>query len=220
MPGLGKNAVKQVLYGSFAGTQDVSVGLWVDTGVGTPPTQSEFDTYAATMSGFWLTAVSDSDLNKAWTNQLKFSGLRCYHYTTPSTHADLVSEAPFGTDVAGEGSTAHPTEVSIVCSNRSAVPGRSGRGRSYWPANALPISSTGQFTDSNIGPLALVLQSLYQSINGEAITFDSLSQLVAIASFTKGNLYPVVRIEVDDKPDTQRRRQDKVPSLLTVTETI
>jgi hypothetical protein len=74
----------------------------------------------------------------------------------------------------------------------------------YLPATGIVIGGNGLMgTGTNIADLASGFADWMQAI-------IDLPAQPTVASFTKSQSRPLVEVIVDNKPDTQRRRQDKV----------
>lgn len=115
--------------------------------------------------------------------------------------------------ISATGSTnAHPAQTAIVCSLRSNSPGGRGRGRLYWPAIGKSLDAT-TLRWPSAGQAALLtgfdtyLGALQDALNVDEIPGLTEFQL-AVWSRTSQSFPPVVRLQVGDVPDTQRRRRD------------
>lgn len=207
MPGLGKNAVKLVIRGTIQAVQTWSCGLWVDTGIGTAVTQAGLDAYlgecAALVATWWTNLAA---LNASSTLLV---GVDAYHYTTPATHADLQSTMNLAATIPGTGSGNLPGLLAQVASLRSATPGRSGRGRIYIPVTSDVYENNGQLSAALTTAIPTQTAQLIAGINAVVPGFDALSGLVAVASFTRGDLYPIVRVQTGSVSEVQRRRVDQ-----------
>ena len=123
----------------------------------------------------------------------------------------MVSEGLRDTPMGGQGTTVHPYQTSVVFSLRSDTPGGRGRGRLFWPATGQAISTTTlRVADTAQATLIDGMNSYLNAINAEVQAFDAGSVL-AVFSPTSSALYPIVRIQVGDVLDTQRRRRDALP---------
>ena len=210
MVGVPTESVKLVPYGTFNGTQDVSFGLWVNLGLGIVPTQAQLDSYCAALGGNFDGFVDTSTV-AAWYNALMvWQGLRAYYYAPNTVHAALVSEFVFATPRNGAGTANHPPMTAIVASLRTAVPGRSGRGRFYLPANGIGLQPGGTANGSDVDSLGSAIAGLIGEINAQDIPGGSAPGTVSVMIFTKGDFNFVTRVIIDNKPDSQRRRDDKL----------
>lgn len=108
--------------------------------------------------------------------------------------------------LAGNGTYTRPNQIALVVTTLTGRPGRSYKGRFYWPAVAGPaLSATGR-------------------ISGTDLVADSAADLMIIISEETPNgglthvvhsptldiLTPVSAIRVGDVLDTQRRRRDAI----------
>lgn len=213
MPGIVGVQGKFVVYGTLAsGAQDVSYGVWCNIADVDFIGQAALDTITDTVAALFDTFHDTSSVAAFYSSTDQFVGVKSYAYFTDSTSADLQSSALFAAPRAGSGTANHPKETSLVVSERTNQPGRSGRGRFYLPACGIALTAGGLVASS----------TAVDDLGDAAITlFDALSAALAIpvvASFTKGQTYNITRLEIDNKPDTQRRRQDKVLATHTFTE--
>jgi hypothetical protein len=111
--------------------------------------------------------------------------------------------------------------MSCVVSLRSDTPGRSGRGRNYVPATAVTLSSSHKFTSTVLSFVGAGHRAWLQSLNALVYAGPGLSnQKVQVASFSKGAMRTVTAITIDDNPDTQHRRSDKIGNQILYTATI
>lgn len=127
-----------------------------------------------------------------------------YSYATTGNQATAVAQQ---SDVAaGTGATqVNPPQVCQVMTLQTGVAGRSQRGRIYWPATALGLSSTdGQFS----GTISNVRTGFAAWVLGTAGLAAGWAPYVVSQTHTSS--LPVVSIRVDTKPDIQRRRVNKV----------
>lgn len=215
MAGIVGTLMKTVVFGTLAnGVQDVSYGVWTKISSADFVTQAALDT-ATGLAHDRFDAFHNSSAVAAWYTGIDvFLGIKTYAYFSHSTSADLQSEALFPSARAGAGTANHPKESSIVVSLRSPQPGRSGRGRFYLPATGIAMNANGVIASNaavdDLGDAALAL------FNG--LIDDTL--LPVIASFTKGASYGVTSLVIDNKPDTQRRRTDKIVATHTDIETL
>lgn len=123
----------------------------------------------------------------------------------------MVAEGLRDATQSGTGSLAHPYQTSIVCSLRTNTPGGRGRGRLYWPATGQAISGTTlRIADTNQATLLDGFTSYLAAINAEVQAFDAESWL-SVYSPTNNALSQVLRLQVGDVVDTQRRRRDALP---------
>lgn len=102
-----------------------------------------------------------------------------------------------------------PAQTSVVCSLLTGISGRSFRGRSYWPALGLEIT-----TDLVIGTgnapaeIAADFSGLLTMVADNAPGIEPTGPVVY--STVLDLVTPVTSISVGNVPDTQRRRRDNL----------
>lgn len=128
------------------------------------------------------------------------------------------AEAAWSGMGAGTGTATKPPQTSTVLSLRSNVPGARGRGRLYWPALGASISPStlriaGGVTIDNIATAAATyLDGLASALKGALAPAPSLIDYdLCVVSPTTGTRTRIIRIEVGDVLDVQRRRRDRMP---------
>ena len=205
MAGLNQVAVKAVIKGTLAtGAQDFSYGFWLNVGDVDFIGQSQLDTITGDVHDAIDTMHNTSSVAALMTSADVVTGVTCYSYNATSVTADLVSIAPLTTPRAGSGTANHPKETSLVTSLRTLIPGRSGRGRFYMPATGIAMTAGGVIASNTaVDDFADAVKTMFDDLG-------SATWAVSVASFSKGHLYPVTSFQVDNKPDTQRRRTDKI----------
>lgn len=113
-------------------------------------------------------------------------------------------------------SSSKPYQSATVISLRSNVPGASGRGRLYWPAIGSTLSTTtlrlATPTTTAVATAAKTYLDAIETALKEAFhpSPDITDVRLAVYSPTRRSCTDIVRIEVGDILDTQRRRRDAV----------
>lgn len=194
--------------GLINGVQTWSIGLW--SNVGTPtatPTQTDLDSALTAVlslfSTFWTTLKSRNSAGISYTN------LSAYWYPGGSSTAVLVSKTSF-TAVVGTGSGPHPAYTSCCATLLTDAAGRSRRGRAYLPATAMAVNTSHQFASTDVDALANALAALTSGLNLVSIGGPWGNAPVWVRSEKLGVAHTVQRIRIDNNPDTQRRREDKI----------
>jgi hypothetical protein len=112
----------------------------------------------------------------------------------------------------GTGTLRLPPQAAMVISLRTDVPGASGRGRLYWPATAGAVTSTFHVSAAVPGVLAADAATWLHAIEGILATnFPLIGFDLAVRSAKTKTTPHVVRLQVGDVIDTQRRRRDNIP---------
>lgn len=110
----------------------------------------------------------------------------------------------------GTSVSVHPFQTSMVASLRSTTAGASGRGRLYFPAQGIPLTtSTLRVTTGNLDA-ALAGVVVYLTNIEAAIQTVTVAAALSVWSRKNSALYLVNEIQMGDVPDVQRRRRDTV----------
>jgi hypothetical protein len=129
-----------------------------------------------------------------------------------------ISVATRATPLAGTGTARMPPQAAMVFSLRTNTPGASGRGRLYWPVLGASLGSNARFGPTDMSGAPGAMKSYLNSMrsilatNFPLITFDT-----AVRSKVTHTTPHVVRLQVGDVVDTQRRRRDNLPEAYTTT---
>lgn len=132
---------------------------------------------------------------------------------------DDVSDALIGISVAnrtspiaGSFACILPPQAAIVASLRTNTPGASGRGRLYWPALGAALGNTGRVSATDTASAATGFKTyLGQMRTALATAFPTIGFDTAVRSKTTKTTLYVVRLQVGNVIDTQRRRRDRFP---------
>lgn len=123
----------------------------------------------------------------------------------------VVGEGARSTPANGSGSATKPFQTSLVVSLRTAVPGRRGRGRMYWPALGASISATTlRLAMGSIEAMAPLMVTFLKG-TGDLLqaTFGGVAHVLTVHSKANASEEEVIALEVGDVLDVQRRRRDK-----------
>jgi hypothetical protein len=170
------------------------------------------------MTGYTLgTAPDDSTISAGilttpwttWFNSLKtlmgnsdsITGLDSYFYQG----GVAVRHGHGSMAIAGSSALQHPKQSCCVMTLRTALATRSGRGRMYLPATGAPMAGTGLMTSATIDAVVDATGAMFSAITDATIKVVVLSQKTGITT-------PVVAVDADYVPDTQRRRRNKLVS--------
>lgn len=124
--------------------------------------------------------------------------------TGPETSAATSTATPVAATTTG---TQPPPQVCIVASLRTATPGRSFRGRLYWPPQA--VSGAGTITTTIAGNINAGVQAFAQQV---AIALAAVGSNTSwwVWSPTRGAGTVISGVSVGVRADTQRRRNDSL----------
>lgn len=176
-------------------------------------------------SGEFGTTVNQAQLDAAATaiaNRTINTGLMSCLATTQSRTGARVEVRDDATDnllgisvqssttpQAGTATLRLPLQAAIVCSLRTDTPGGRGRGRFYWPATGVTLGTTGRLSSPTAASLATDFRTYLNGIDTDLTTaFPLLSFDLAVRSKLTHTTPHVVRLQVGDVIDTQRRRRD------------
>lgn len=170
------------------------------------------------LSGWAQTWVDAIELNTTWdvldllSSSATILNLRIEARDAAGT---LLQAGEAITNIIGEGSAACPFQTSVVSSLLTGRPGRSYRGRMYWPAiGAIVDPTTLRLDDPSSGGVATgVVQYLAQ---GETAYAGGLELKPVVVGAAADAVTEVTSVSVGDILDTQRRRRDRVAEFYTV----
>lgn len=126
------------------------------------------------------------------------------------------AEALWSAGSAGSSTAIHPPQTSLVLSLRSNIPGARGRGRLYWPAiGATLASATLRLATPAAATVATAaatyLDSIASALKANLAPPPSLIDYdLCVVSPTTGTRTTILRIEVGNVLDVQRRRRDRL----------
>jgi hypothetical protein len=159
-----------------------------DATLATLPTTPPWDTFLADMS--FLLAPADA-----------ITAVDLYFITG----GVAVKHAHVGFNMPGIGTARHPTQCSVVLTERTALATRSGRGRIYVPATGIVITDNGLMTAGPVNALVDGFASVLTELSTDPLTAVVVSQTLGVAT-------PITSVDADLVPDTQRRRVNKLHS--------
>lgn len=202
--------VRAVIRGTIASVQTWSTHIdFTQIGTGAV-SQSALDTWLAsfkTAVNTWWGAAGSMAANND--NTLVANQLVGYYYLTALSAPSLTSLQTLslaGTSVA---SVNNDYRTAMCVSLLTNVPGRTNRGRIYLPVNRIALSSSHRFTSAQGSQMATAVANLIDA--GNLIALGSN----AVGAGPYNSTHPYQTVRVDDLPDTQRRRTNKlVPAVI------
>lgn len=196
------SGVSHLVYSGTVGGEIFAVGHWLFTG--TYGNQATADADALEFKNLFTTNLLPSAKALVGSDTI-YQRLTLYNYTGGASTAAFMSVQPITGGTGNSVGSSLPLQTSLVASLRSAQPGRSGRGRMYFPCTAYNLSN---HLVVNAGALALAnaCAAYFNAINGSATSINSLA---AVVSDARSAYYPLTSVVVDDRPDVQRRRANK-----------
>lgn len=133
----------------------------------------------------------------------------CSYYGA-NGHLAEIAAASVSPAAPGTGSATKPLQTALVSSLRTGRPGRSYRGRIYWPAlNASISSSSLRMTATDCGNILTAIVGFLNELEASAQLTTPPS--LAVISQTASTYSLVNQVLVGDVLDTQRRRRDSFP---------
>lgn len=195
--------IRLVIGGVIAGVQTWSVGVST-TSTDIPPTQADFTTWLDSLVAS-LTACWSAGPGVAASGDTQLTRLSAYHYDANARIASRVAETPVG-PLGGHASGSNSYRDCLVASLMTATPGKSGRGRMYWPATGAAITNH-QAGSSLVSDMATQIALFLNAINASSVGPVPPTVIVA------GKISPpppVIQVAVDTKLDSQENRSDKI----------
>lgn len=143
---------------------------------------------------------------------LTITGARVEVRSDTDDHLVGISIAARSTPLVGTTTPRQPAQAAIVTSLRTDTPGGSGRGRLYWPAVGAGITNDLRLTVGDTGPIAAGMKTYLAGMaSALATAFPLIGFDLAVRSRATRTTPHVVRIQVGNIVDTQRRRRDNYP---------
>lgn len=194
------------------GAERWSVGLGFTSSASVTPTPAGLTAWAdAIMTSLAGGSGWAGNLKSLLSTQGSITGVRVYSYADVGAPADVQGASTL-VALPGSGTPTMPPQCSLVASLLTGNPGKSFRGRIYWPhcGGALAAGGksglAGQTLTTNMGAWLGSLGALNTGDVGE----------VAVVSQALGAVTPVTTVSVGDVVDTQRRRRDALVEVRTL----
>lgn len=169
----------------------------------TPPTtQAQLQTDCTAIAGFvttWWTAIKGLIYSS-----YSLTEVDMYQYVAPSRVATLQAQSVLTAAPGTNAATGSPIDTACVVSIRSAVPGRSHRGRMYVPCHSGVAPASGMFTGTPNTTIGTATKAMFTSVAGYS------SYVPVVVSRTHNTWDAVASLITDNKPDVQRRRENKL----------
>jgi hypothetical protein len=133
---------------------------------------------------------------------------RVYSYPTGGTVATFIGEALF-TGWVGTASGNNPNQVCMCMTTLTGLAGRKNRGRLYLPCNGQPIQPGHVFLTAELTNVVDAMATTFTTWNagGDEGT-------VAVISLAASAANPVTQLSIDNVPDIQRRRANKMSTAI------
>ncbi len=154
--------------------------------------------------------LTNNQLGTFMSNQGRLTRVDTYQYGASGPAVAVGSSSVSNPSYSGE--VRLPWQTCIVMSLKTAVAGASFRGRAYWPAPGGTMQSDGTFqgleSTTSVGVRFAQLLEFIGAAAGE-----SVGLVPVVYSPTRNLITPVIAVEYDSVPDTQRRRADAVQGI-------
>lgn len=186
------------------------------TGPGSEIWQTGFSTIATTaitsQAGLQSAVNSVAPfVNTFWTSLkpnlyplYSIKALTAYQYVYPSNHAQYQAQATLTVSTGTQAVNAAPVDTCLVVSLRTAVPGRRTRGRMYIPCHAPAQTTDGCISSTVSTAIGTAVKTMLASV------FTSTSLAPVVVSRTGGTYETITGQVTDNKPDVQRRRENRL----------
>jgi hypothetical protein len=175
---------------------------WIEDDTG-PSTIDDALAFAET---FHSDLSADSTFTDLYDSATVFAGYKVS--TVDKATGNVISSAVGGSPFGGTHSLGVPLppQLSVGVTLRTALAGRSDRGRFYMPA---PVTTTVSTIGRIGGSTPLTMVTAISNAFADAITVSAALVLVVYSRKLRAT-HLVNRVEVTDVFDTQRRRRDKL----------
>lgn len=130
-------------------------------------------------------------------------------YRDASDRLQQAAEYVLPSPAAGLGNASKPFQTAVVSSLLTGRPGRSYRGRLYWPALGAVISTSDlRLSDVNAQAICTAVGQFLTAVADAAPAGTDMA--LAVVSQTLSSRSAVTQIQVGDVLDVQRRRRDSL----------
>lgn len=206
--------VRLVLEGTIDSGQSWSFGITVapeGTGFDAAMNQANLDEWAGNRvvnfrDALNTVATGFLPLRTLMNTATQATGLTAYYIPPNSDSSSLMSTPTFGSPIVGNGSGTQSAQTCLVASLRTITPGRTGRGRLYLPATGVVLGANCRVQASTVTPVAKQVAQLLSAINNSSLGNVAVRTFVASTAGKR----PITSVQVDNRPDVQRRRADKI----------
>lgn len=192
---------KVVIKGTGPGSEIWQTGFWTTcttNPVDQPALQSLCNTIAPFVTTWW------AGVKTKVTPLYSFTEVDMYQYVSPSTTAQFQAQTII-TAVPGTLATnGSPIDTALVVSIRSPLPGRSGRNRMYIPMHEAISISTGLVSNTTTDQYGTATKALFTAVAGGSVA----APIVVSRAHSFWNVPS--NIDTDNKPDVQRRRENRL----------
>jgi len=211
------SGMTRVVFGGTAPNGEIfQWGFWVQ---GTASTNVEASALAEDLLQVWLDLDVRLPIQSLIKSDSSYTFVKAYCYPTGGPTATFVGERTItpGGGGGGSGSGNAPLYQCMVVSTRTALSGRTHRGRLYLPASGTTLDTTHRFANPLLGQVADAMKAMFDAVNDFVVP---VGLVVSVLSQKDSDSEFVTSISIDSKPDVQRRRENKMAPGLTETRAI
>lgn len=167
--------------------------------------QTALDAAATAIAALTPGVTMMTDISSA----LALTGCRVEVRSDTDDSLIAIAIAPRVATGVGTGTPRLPPQSAAVISLRTNTPGARGRGRLYWPAVGVAVGTNLRNNSTNTSGLCTDFRAYSNAIRGALATaFPLIGFDLAVRSRANHATPHVVRVQVGDVIDTQRRRRD------------
>lgn len=161
------------------------------------------------IQGYVTSTTLDTGLAPLLSTDSGLDKIRVYGYPTGGNVAQSVGEKSLTTPVVGTGTFSGALQICMCVTLLTAQSSRRSRGRMYWPADGQGVTNH-LFNTSVQTTFLNGLKSFFDAINADGSIGN-----VSVVSNVGSTSNEVTALRVDNKPDTQRRRANKLSATVT-----
>lgn len=189
--------IRVIFGGSMPGGEEFSTGFSVDGSGGFD--QAGLNTLLTSVSTAFSASTFLTDWQASNTDGVVIRTISAYYYAAPGP-ASLVAEQAHTFPGSSSSAVPMPNQCAVVLTLNTGRPGRSYRGRMYWPMNIAARGHDGLMTATQAQNYAQHLAAFFTTLNG------TYSVHPVVASTTKNSLTAITAVSCDTRVDVQRRR--------------
>lgn len=220
MTGLPQKSLHYVFGGSMPSGERFAWGLWADGSALTMDVLT-INKLVGLAAAAAATTVIGTGVRAGFPAGLIYEKCDLYYYGLGGTASTMQATQTIGQ--AGTGTAAAvPDQLALVATLRTAIPGRSYRGRAYLPApnSAQLAGTTGLFGDTFVAGYNTAMATLLTDIKtGESGT-STPGVPPVVVSRKLGIMTPITAVEMDNRADVQRSRANRTTGVVRATHAV
>lgn len=195
-------AVRTVWYGVSPHGEIFETGAWLSSFF--PTDQAGADGANNTISSV-ISSLANTTLRALLPSSASYVGVKSYFYPSGGPTATFISDKPFTTAVAGNGTNDLPLQTAMCITTLTGAAGRRRRGRIFLPAYGAATASNSfanTTVDNTVDGVADMMTS-WNSDHGEGIG------KWVVVSVRGSAAHDITSLRSDSRPDVIRRRANK-----------